>query len=76
MWQNIIVILIVALAAGYAGRKIWRSFAKPEQASCGCGCVGEPASGCPSAGGGQPMPEALPQACRGCAGAKAGKDAH
>ena len=40
--QNIIVILIVALAAGFIGRSFYKKFIKKNQ-SCSCGC-----SSCPT----------------------------
>lgn len=40
--QELIIILLFALAAGYLGRRIYRSFAK-KQAGCGkgCGCAAD-----------------------------------
>jgi hypothetical protein len=40
--ENIIVILIVALAAGFIGRSFYRKYIKKNQ-SCSCGC-----SSCPT----------------------------
>ncbi|MDR2550814.1 MAG: FeoB-associated Cys-rich membrane protein [Desulfobulbus sp.] len=38
--QQILVILAVALAAFFTGRRLWRSWRNAGTGSCGCGCSG------------------------------------
>lgn len=42
MWQGIIVAVVVALAALWVGRRLWRTMrsAQNQNAGCGCGCAG------------------------------------
>jgi hypothetical protein len=50
--ENIIVIFIVALAAGFIGRSFYRKYIKKNQ-SCSCGC-----SSCPTDVSACELPEA------------------
>ena len=62
MWQGIIVAVVVALAALWVGRRLWRTMrgAQDQNAGCGCGCAGP----CH-----QPQPLDGPEhgACQSCA---------
>jgi hypothetical protein len=44
--ENIIVILIVGLAAFFLGRSFYRKFRKKDQCSCGCTSCPTDASAC------------------------------
>jgi hypothetical protein len=39
MTQTVIVLLLIALAAGYLARRWWLGRRRPDQ-GCGCGCAG------------------------------------
>lgn len=61
MWQEIVVGVIVVIAAIFVARRIWKSFSGLKSGStdsCGCGCSncssGSPSSpDCPGPGSGQ-----------------------
>ena len=46
--ENIIVILIVGVAAGFIGRNFYRKFNKKDQCDCGCSSCTTDVSSCES----------------------------
>jgi hypothetical protein len=45
VWQNLAVLLVVAVAGGYLARAAWQTLARKKAAACGgCGTCSNPAS--------------------------------
>jgi len=70
VWQTVLIVLVVALAAGWLAGRVWRGRGLVRAPACGCGCCAE-AEACRA---GKGAGELRDQGCAGAASQGADKE--